>query len=369
MSRKRITRAEAQREMELITSELEKLDEYAGEVQARVRAELGALSIPPQHEGVILENDEQRNEHYKKVTDILMTRARRDAEAHIPEADILKHAERLLTVRTAELERLKLEKTDPELGERQWQMLANLKARLLEYPVLLGEVTGDHSFLQSIKKSYESKLKELEGAIDKLTDDVFSLHMTCSNHVETSLEKFAENTMKPAISIVSAQHERLQRDLDEAETRIKTMEAQAEDAGTEKKGLEDEIVELKKMLEAEREVKKAQNEEHKRETIDLKARHEKARTIAAEEAESLRADISSYALAAQELNEDKEELEDSVKRWREQSDSRQEELNQLKAKFRTKEGQLREAQSEVDSVKEELKNERDEAVVVNERAE
>ena len=355
--------------MELITSRLEDLDEYAGEVQARVRAELGALSIPPQHEGVILENDEKRNEHYKKVTEILMTRASKDAEACIPEADTLETAERLLAIRTAELERLKLEKSDPELGERQWQMLADLKARLVEYPTFLGEVTGDQTFLQNIKRSYESKLEELEKAIDKLTDDIFGLDMTCSSRVETSLEKFAEQTMKPAISIVSAQHERLEKELGEAEMRIEKMEAQAGDAGTEKKRLEDEIVELKKILEAEREVKKTQNEEHKRETIDLKARHEKARTIAAEEASSLRADISSYVVAAQELNGEKEELEDSVKRWREQNDSRREELNQLRAKLRTKERELREAQSEVDSVKEGLQKARDEVVVVDERAE
>ena len=369
MAPKRITRAEVERGMELITSRLQELDEYAGDVQARVRAELGALSIPPQHERVTLENDEKRNEHYKKVTEILTTRASKDAEACIPEADTLQKAEWLLTIRTAELARLKLEKTDPELDERQWQMLADLKARLVEYPTFLGEVTGDQTFLQSIKKSYESKLEELDEAIDKLSDDVYTLQETCSSRVETSLEKFAEQTMKPAISIVSAQHERLEKELGEAEMRIEKMEAQAGDAGTEKKRLEDEIVELKKILEAEREVKKTQNEEHKRETIDLRARHEKARTIAAEEANSLRADISSYVVAAQELNEDKEELEDSVKRWREQNDSRREELNQLRAKLRTKEGELREAQSEVDSVKEGLQKARDEAVLVDERAE
>ena len=379
MSRKRLTRAEAQRGIDLVTDRLEKLDAYGADVQADVRTELGA-SIPPQHERVTLENDEQLSEHYKKFTRILTIKAEKDAEAHVPEADILKSAERLLAMRTAELERLKLEKTDPELDERQWQMLSDLKSRLLEYPALLAEVTGDQTFMQNIKTSYESKLEELEETLDKLTDDVFGLESACAAKVETALLHFAEDTMKPAISIVSAHHEKLQRELDEAEEeseqlkeRIEVMRAEAEDAGTEKERLDQEhqareesltaeIAELKKMLEAERDVSKTQNEEHKRETADLKVRYERAQTIAAEEAKSLREDISSHT---REIDE----LQDSVTYWREQSDSRREEVGQLQAKSRTTERQLRDAQRQVDLLEKELQSEKDAAVAVNERAE
>ena len=385
MSKKRLTRAEAQHGLDVVTDRIQRLDTYAAGVQADVRAELGA--IPPQHERVTLENDEQLSEHYKKVTRILTSKAEKDVEALVPEADILKSAERLLAMRTAELERLKLEKADPELDERQWQMLSDLKSRLLEYPALLAEVTGDDAFLQNIKKSYGSKLEELEETLDKLTDDVFGLESACAAKIETALLHFAEDTMKPAISIVSAHHEKLQRELDEAEEeseqlkeRIEMMKVQAEDAGTEKErlgqehqareeSLTNEIAELKKMLDTQRDVNKTQNEEHKRETADLKARHEKARTIAAEEARSLRANISSYTLAAQELNEEKDELEVSVKYWREQNDSRREEHSQLKARLRSKEGQLRDAEGQVDALKEELQSEKDEVVVMNEKAE
>ena len=392
MSKKRLTRAEAQHGLDVVTDRIQRLDTYAAGVQADVRAELGA--IPPQHERVTLENDEQLSEHYKKVTRILTSKAEKDVEALVPEADILKSAERLLAMRTAELERLKLEKADPELDERQWQMLSDLKSRLLEYPALLAEVTGDDAFLQNIKKSYGSKLEELEETLDKLTDNVFGLESACAAKIETALLHFAEDTMKPAISIVSAHHEKLQRELDEAEEeseqlkeRIETMRAEAEDAGREKERLDREhqardesltaeIAELKKMLDAERDVNKTQNEEHKRETADLNVRHERAQTIAAEEvkslredAKSLRADVESYRLAAQESNRAKDELEVSVKYWREQNDSRREEHSQLKARLRSKEGQLGDAERQVDALKEELQSEKDEVVVVNEKAE
>ena len=390
MSKKRLTRAQAQHGLDVVTDRIQRLDTHAAGVQADVRAELGA--IPPQHERVTLENDEQLSEHYKKVTRSLTSKAEKDVEALVPEADILKSAERLLAMRTAELERLKLEKTDPELDERQWQMLSDLKSRLLEYPALLAEVTGDDAFLQNIKKSYESKLEELEETLDKLTDDVFGLESACAAKVETALLHFAEDTMKPAISIVSAHHEKLQRELDEAEEeseqlkeRIETMRAEAEDAGREKERLDREhqardesltaeIAELKKMLDAERDVNKTQNEEHKRETADLNVRHERAQTIAAEEvkslredAKSLRADVESYRLAAQESNRAKDELDDSVKHWREQNDNRREEVNQLKARLRTKEGQLRDAEGQVEALKEELQSKKDEVVLMKEK--
>ena len=387
MAKKRLTRAQTQHELDLVLDDIRQCRSYADRVQAQVRGELGSTSIHPQQEGDRLENDERMNEYYKEMSEILEAKAAKEAEEGKALADDFKSAERAAFMMRDELELLKLKKTDPELDDRQRQMLWNIKVKLLEYPALLADVTGNETFMQAIKKSYESKLQDFETTLKGLIHDVFELPITCSNKVSTLLTGFAETTLKPAISIVKLQHEQLETELGEAEKRseklkkrIERMEAEAEDETTEtlrlyqdhqarEASLMDEIAELKKKLEAEREVNKTQNEEHKCETTDLKARHEKARTTAAEEAKSLREEVSSYALAAQESNRAKKELEYTVKEWRERADSRRDEHNQLKASFRTKEGQLGDAQRQVDSLKKELQNEKDAAAVVNETAE
>ena len=254
--------------MTLIENQIRDLDLYAGDVQDRVRAELGSTSIPPQQQGDELENAERSNEHYKEVSKILMVKARAEAEKCIPENEDFKSAERVTFIRRDELERLKLANTDPELSERQWQMISDIKSKLLDYPVLLGKVVGDEKFLREVKQNYESMFKQYDVRLARLIDDVFSLHMTCHDHVENLLEKFAEKTLKPAINIVKLQHERLETELGEANERtvklnkrVEELETEAKDAGAEKmrldreyqareESLTEEIAALKKKLEA-----------------------------------------------------------------------------------------------------------------------
>ena len=387
MSRKRITRAEAQRGMTLIENELRDCDAYAGEVQDRIRAELGSMSIPPQQERDKLENDELRNRHFKEVSEILMTRAKVDAEKCILEEDAFKAAERLTYLKKNELDRLKLIKTDPDLDERQWHVLSDLKAILLEYPALLEGVTGDKTFLEGIKNSYESKLDGYETKLERLIDDVHGLHMTCSDYVETSLETFADRTLKPAINIVKLQHERLETELGEAderseqrEKRIEELEAEVEKAGAEKRRVEDEhrareeshgqeIAALKKELEDEREVMKDQNDKHKRETTDLKSQLEKARTSAAKQASTFQEELQSSSETVKELKKGKEALEKSVEKWIGRVNTHRQDYDAIKAEQRPREEQLQRAQDQAYSLEESLRAEKEAMLVVKQKAE
>ncbi len=386
MGQKRITRAEAQRGMNLVVKKLEECHSYAGEAQARIRAELGSMSIPPQQERDILENEERMTEHYKDVSEILTTRAKEEAEKCTLKAEDLRSAERAIYIKRRELERLNLEKTDPELDERQWQMLSDIKARLVEYPVLLGEVTGDDALMQDIKKSYESRLGGYEAKLERLNDDVHGLPTTCSKKVSTLLESFAETTVKPAIDIVKLQHERLEAELGEAverseqlDRRIEELEAEAEATSAEitdltmehlskEKSLTDEIAALDKKLEAKQEAYQTQKEKHKRETTDLIAQLERARTTAAEEVKGFEEELQYYSRAAEALEKEKEALENSVKLWRERVNTHRQEHDDLKAKYKANEDQLRSAESQAYSLEEELRAEKEATVVVKKSA-
>lgn len=367
MGQKRITRAEAQRGMTRIENTLENCDSYAGEVQSRVRAELG--SVPPQQEGDMLENEEQMNQHYKKVSDILTAKAKADAEKCIPEEDDLKIAERNLQTRKVELERLKLLKTDPVLDERQWQVLSDIKARLLEYPALLKEVTGDKTFLEGIKTNYLSQLEGYETKLDSLIDDVYSLHMTCSDNVETSLAAFARSTLTPAIDIVKIQHERLETELGEAaerseqlDRRIEELLEEAENAGAEKRrkdmehqareeSLRQEMAALKKKFEDER-------EKHKRETTDLKSQLETARTSAAEQVKVFQEELQSSSETVKDLTKDKKALEEKVQVWTGRVSDRRQENDELRASNKANEERLSRAQDQIFSLEEGLRAEK-----------
>ena len=370
MGQKRITRAQAQRNMTWIESELRDCDSFASGVQDHVRTVLESTSISPQQEGDMLENEEQITKHYEEISEILMTRAREEAEACIPDEDTIKSAERLVLVKRRELQQLNLDKTDPELNERQWRILANIKARLVEFPALLGQVTGDAAFIQAVKTSYEAKLEGYETKSKGLLYNVFKLPETCSNNVATLLEGFAETTLKPAINIVKLQHEMLETELSKAnqnserlEKLTEELEAEVEKAGAEKRRVEDErqareeslgqeIAALKKELEDKREVIKDQNEKHKRETTDLRSQHEKARTIAVRQANTFQKELQSSSETVKELRKDKEVLEEHVETWIGRVNACRQDYDDLKAEHRPKEEQLRSAQGQVFSLKE-----------------
>ena len=387
MGKKRITRAEAQRGMTRIENELRDCDSYAGQVQDRVRAELGSMSVPPQQERDTLENEEQMNEHYKKVTEILLAKAKADAEQCIIEDKKLTAAERVTYTRKVELERLKLLKTDPELDERQWQVLSDIKAWLLQYPTLLNEVTGDKTFLEGIKNNYISKLEGYETRLDKLFDDVYTLHETCSNYVETSLATFAENTLTPAIDIVKLQHERLETELGEAterseqlDRRVEELLEEAEKVGAKKRredmehqareeSLTQEIAAFKKKLDNEREVIQGQTEKHKRETTDLKSQLEEARTSHAEQVKVLQEDLQSSSEENKNLRKAKEVSEEDLKYWLERVSDRRKEYDELRARHTASQEKFRSAQHQVFSLEEGLRAEKEAAVVLKETAE
>ena len=345
MGQKRLSRAQAQRELNLVLNHIEQWNLYADRVQAQVRAELRSMSIPPQQEGDKLENDERMNEYYKEIGEFLKAKAAKDAEKCVALADEFKSAERAAFMMRDELDILRLEKTDPELDDRQRQMLSNMKAKLLEYPVLLAEVTGNETFMQAIKKSYESKLEEFEMTLTGLMDDVFELPMTCSSNVSTLLTGFAETTLKPAISIVKLQHEQLETELGEANDRSKVLETELGEANkrsirlekqighlkadaerangeirgltiqhhTKEQSLTDDIAALEKKLQTNEEAYRIQKATHQRETTNLVSELEKARRNAATEAKLSDELIESYRAAAEALKKGKKI---SKSRWK-----------------------------------------------------
>ena len=373
MSKKRLTRAQAQAGMTMVESEIRDLDSYAAEVQAAVRDALGSTSIPPQQEGDFLENEELITKHYEHVTEILLDKAREEAERCIPDKETIKAVERLIVVRKRELGRLNLDKTDPDLLERQLQLIAEFKASFVKNPALLAQVTGDDTFMQSVKKSYETKLQDFETAINELIDDVCELQETCSDRVSTVLKGFAETSIKPAIDLVKLQHERLETELGEAaekseklDERIQELEAAAETAGAEKRrqvmenqargeSLAQEIAELKKKLEDEREVIRSQKEKHQLETTHLKSQLENSRTNTAEQVKVFQEELQSSSQSVKGLSKDKETLEQTVQLWRGRvRDIRKE----IEEKHRAREVESRNDQEKIFCLEEELRAEK-----------
>ena len=244
MGQKRLTRAQVQQELDQQLDKIRRLHSYAGNVHAQVEAIMGSTSIPPQQWRGQLENDERMGEYYKQVTEILKAQVAEEAEKCKALEEDYKSAKRAVFMMRDELEILKLKKTDPELNDSQRQVLSNIKTKLLEYPTMLGEVTGNETFMQAVKKSYESKLEEFEMTLKKLIRDVFQLPMTCSNKVSTSLTDFAEKTLMPAISIVRHQHEELETELGQANERSKVLETELNEANERSIRLEKRIEQL-----------------------------------------------------------------------------------------------------------------------------
>ena len=244
MGQKRLTRTQVQQELDQVLDKIRRLHSYAGDVHAQVEAALGSTSIHPQQKRVTLENDERMGEYYKQVTEILKAQVAEEAEKCKALEEDYKSAKRAVFIMRDELEILKLKKTDPELNDSQRQVLSNIKTKLLEYPTMLGEVTGNETFMQAVKKSYELKLEECETTLKKLIRDVFQLPITCSNKVSTSLTHFAETTLMPAISIVRHQHEELETELGEANERSNVLETELDEANERSIRLEKRIEQL-----------------------------------------------------------------------------------------------------------------------------
>ena len=376
MSKKRLTRAQAQAGLTMVESEVRDLNSYAAEVQAAVRNALGSTSIPPQQEGEFLENEELITKHYEHVTEILLDKAREEAERCIPDKEAIKAVERLIIVRKRELGRLNLDETDPDLLERQVQLLADFKASFVKNPALLAQVTGDDTFMQSVKKSYETKLQDFETAINELIDDVCELQETCSDRVSTVLKGFAETSIKPAIDLVKLQHERLETELGDAaekseklDERIQELEAAAETAGAEKRrqvmenqargeSLAQEIADLKKKLEDEREVIRSQKGKHQLETTDLISQLENSRTNTTEQVKVFQEELQSSSKSVKDLRKDKETLEQTVQLWRGRVSDIRKETDELEEKHRAREVEFRSDQEKIFWLEERLRAER-----------
>ena len=287
MGQKRLSRAQTQRQLGLRLDELRVDDAYGETVLAEVRAGLGS-SVHPQQERAILENNEKLNEYYKELTEAFTTKAAQEAEEGLAIADDIKAAERAIFLMKDEVEMLKLKKVDPELDDQLQQIAAKIKEKLLEYPTLLGAVTGDEKFMQGVKRSYESKIEEFETKLGKAINDVFELPFEWSSKLKTLLATFTETKIEPAISIVKDQHAQLETEVTEANEENEQLKEQIEDLKADAQRAKGEIEELKEqvrelkeqlecedtehqaiktMLEAEREVNKTQNEAHKLEMI------------------------------------------------------------------------------------------------------
>ena len=385
MGQKRLSRAQTQRRLDQVLDEFREMDEYGGRVQAQVRAELGS-AVPPQQERDILENGEKMNEHYKELSEFFKAKAAKEVEECMSLEDDIKSAERAAFKMRAELEILKLKKVDPELDDRQLQVLSRIKARLLEYPALLEQVTGNETFMQAIKKSYESKLEEFETKLKGLIGDVFELPFNWSSNVSTLLTDFAEKTLEPAISIVKQEHEQLEKELGKAneeseglKKRIEGLEANAERASeeirdltlqhhTREQRLTDDNAALEKKLETIEEAYRIQRETHQREKTNLIAQLEKARTNAAAEVKLYEKEIESYRASTEEVEKGKEDLEESVKRWQERVNVRRQENDRLRADCKTNAAKLRSAEEQVFSLEENLRTEKDMAIAAKETA-
>ena len=327
------------------------------------------------------------NEYYKRLCEYFKAQTAKEAERCMALEDDYKAAELAVSKMRDELEILKLKKTDPELDDRQRQMLSNLKEKLLEYPTLLGEVTGNETFMQAIKKSYELKLEEFEMTLKGLMRNVFELPMTCSRKVSTLLTDYAETTLKPAINILRDQHEELETELGEAnerstrlEKRIEQLEAEAEKASADttsltlehrirEQRLTNDIAALEKKLEAERQANHAQKQKHQHETTDLVAQLENARTTSAAEVKVFEGEIESYRGTAKELKKGKEALEETVKRWQERVNIRRQEHDEISAKYKANQEQLKTAEDQVLSLEEDLRTEKNAAETATQQAE
>lgn len=390
MGQKRLTRAQVQQELDQELDKIRRLHSYAGNVQAQVEAVMGSTSIPPQQWRGQLENDERMGEYYKQVTEILKAQVAEEAEKCKALEEDYKSAKRAVFMMRDELEILKLKKTDPELNDSQRQVLSNIKKNLLEYPTMLGEVTGNETFMQAVKKSYELKLEEFEATLKKLIRDVFQLPMTCSNKVSTSLTHFAETTLMPAISIVKHQHEELETELGEANERLKVLqtelgqaserslrlekrteqlEAEAENARVDIRSLTSEhnirvqrltndIAALEKDLEATRDAYHTENQTHQHETTKSVAQLENARKTAAAQAKLFKDQIESYRGKVKELDKGKEALEETVEYWQEYVKLHQQEHDELDTKYKANQEQLKTAKGQVLSLEENLRTEK-----------
>lgn len=292
MGRKRLTRAQTQHELDLVLDQLRENDAYGDEVLAKLRADLGS-SVHPQQMRATLENAEQLNEYYKELSEVFKAKTAQEAEEAMDLEDDIKAAERATFILRDEVEILKLKKVDPELDDKLQQIAAKLKERLLEYPTLLGAVTGDEQFMQGIKKSYESKIEDFETKLNGLINDVFELPFDWSSKLSTVLADFTETTIMPAIRVVKVQHEQLEKKVGEANEETTRLKEQIEDMKADAQRARGEIRELKerleykdaehqavkKMLEAEREVNKTQNEAHKLEMRATKTSDQMTRLL------------------------------------------------------------------------------------------
>ena len=388
MGQKRLTRAQTQHELGRELDQLRVNDAYGDKVLAEVRAGLGS-SVHPQQERAILENNEKLNEYYKELSETFTTKAAQEAEEGLAVQDDITAAERAIFLMRDEVEMLKLKKVDPELDDRLQQMAEKIKEKLLEYPTLLGAVTGDEKFMEGVKKSYESKIEEFETKLGMAINDVFELPFDWSSKFETLLATFAETTIEPAISIVKVQHARLETEVGEAneeneqlKEQIGDMKADAQRAKgeieeltlqhhTKEQSLTDDIAALKEKLEANEEADRSRRETHQREKTSLLAQVEKARTNAAAEAKIYEEEIESYRASAEELEKGKKDLEERLQKWQDRFNVRRQENDRLKADNKSNEAKLKSAEEQVYSLEENLENlrtEKDALTVAKEKA-
>ena len=210
MARKRLTRAEIQARVE---EEFEERNDRSilSDNQAHLEAALG--QIPRQHEQTELDNEHNLDGFYKSLETYLWDQAQKEAQlkqASLRRSDRVEHACIRLT---EELERLRLEKKDPELSEDQWRDIADIKQRLIEDPKMMTMLYSDAQLLADVKEGYESQLTAVQEQLEMLRGDCFSARYESVQEIEKLLTGYFTHKIHRAIAIVKNQHEVLEDEL------------------------------------------------------------------------------------------------------------------------------------------------------------
>ena len=139
----------------------------------------------------------------------------------------------------------------------------------------------------------------------------------------------------------------------DGEERRQVMENQARG-----ESLAQEIADLKKKLEDEREVIRSQKEKHQLETTDLNSQLENSRTNTAEQVKVFQEELQSSSKSVKDLSKDKETLEQIVQLWRGRVSDIRKETEELEEKHRAREVESRNDQEKIFWLEEGLRAEK-----------
>ena len=199
---------------------------------------------------VALENAETEHLWLQKQLTYIKGQAKQVAEEKLQRQQQFDKLETEYTLRTFELERLKLEKQEPGLRDEEWAAITSFKSTLLGN-TRLSTVLFDSPFLKELKGQFDQSFERLESKIVSLEDRVFgAVHQARAEVEEYISHGDFNDRLKVALK---AMHEKIALALGELRILRDQQEGELAEAQNSEQLKSEELEQEKKQRSAERE--------------------------------------------------------------------------------------------------------------------